>query len=204
MRWKFLNGPRLALQCCDGKLDGRCSIFVINAFFKSFPWARWIIFLKWRTRKINANWVISLIQLCHKLLKCTGFPLCFIQPIFHIIRFLLSWFWILLTVKKLFRNILIDTWIEFFFFHDNLTLKNLELASNPCGLDSSAGRAADRYPEGASSNCTRVNILQLTSVVSDYYEKKLQLKYRKWSFVFFISHHFLTLLEKFSFVVVQP
>ena len=33
--------------------------------------------------------------------------------------------------------------------------------------------AADRYPEGASSNPARVNIFQLTSAVSDYHEKFL-------------------------------
>ena len=42
--------------------------------------------------------------------------------------------------------------------------------SNPCGLDSSTGRAADRYSEGASSNPVRVNTFQLTSAVSDYHE----------------------------------
>ena len=42
-----------------------------------------------------------------------------------------------------------------------------------CGLDSSTGRAADRYPEGASSNPARINNFQLTSVVSDYREKFL-------------------------------
>ena len=49
----------------------------------------------------------------------------------------------------------------------------IKLASNPCGLDSSTGRAADRYPEGASSNPTRINIFQLTSAVSDFHEKFL-------------------------------
>ena len=43
--------------------------------------------------------------------------------------------------------------------------------SNPCGLDSSTGRAAD--PEGASLNPARVNIFQLTSAVLDYHEKFL-------------------------------
>ena len=38
-------------------------------------------------------------------------------------------------------------------------------------LDSSTGRAADRYSEGTSSNPTRANIFQLTSAVSDYHEK---------------------------------
>ena len=49
----------------------------------------------------------------------------------------------------------------------------IKLASNPCGLDSSTGRAADRYSEGASSNPARVNIFQLTLSVSDYHEKFL-------------------------------
>ena len=43
--------------------------------------------------------------------------------------------------------------------------------STRCGLDSSTGRAADRYPEGASSNPAQVNLLQLTSAVSDYHEE---------------------------------
>ena len=46
-----------------------------------------------------------------------------------------------------------------------------ELASSPCGLDSSTSRTADRYPEGASSNTARVNIFQSTSAVSGYHEK---------------------------------
>ena len=46
-------------------------------------------------------------------------------------------------------------------------------ASSPCGLDSSTGRAADRYPKRASSNPSRVNIFQLTLAVSDYHEKFL-------------------------------
>ena len=41
----------------------------------------------------------------------------------------------------------------------------IKLASNPCELDSSTGRAADRYPEDASSNPARVNIFRLTSAV---------------------------------------
>ena len=40
-----------------------------------------------------------------------------------------------------------------------------KLASNPSGLDSSNGKAADRYSEGPSSNPARVNIFQLTSTV---------------------------------------
>ena len=47
------------------------------------------------------------------------------------------------------------------------------LASSPCGLDSSTGRAADRYPEGVSSNPARVNIFRLTLAVSDYQDKFL-------------------------------
>ena len=47
----------------------------------------------------------------------------------------------------------------------------IKLSSNLCGLDSSTGRAADRYPEGASSNPAGVNIFQLTSAVSGYHEK---------------------------------
>ena len=46
-----------------------------------------------------------------------------------------------------------------------------KLVSNPCGLDNSTGRAAGRYSEDASSNPARVNIFQLTSAVSDFYEK---------------------------------
>ena len=49
----------------------------------------------------------------------------------------------------------------------------IKLASNPCGLDSPTGRAADRYPEGASSNPVRVNIFQLPSTVPDYHENFL-------------------------------
>ena len=49
----------------------------------------------------------------------------------------------------------------------------IKLASNPCGLDRPTGRAADRYPKGASSKLARVNIFQLISVVSDYHEKFL-------------------------------
>ena len=45
-------------------------------------------------------------------------------------------------------------------------------ASNSCRLDSSTGRAADKYPEGVSSNPARVNIFQLTSAVSDYHGEK--------------------------------
>ena len=41
----------------------------------------------------------------------------------------------------------------------------IKLASNPCRLDSSTGRTADLYPEGANSNPARVNIFQLTSAV---------------------------------------
>ena len=37
----------------------------------------------------------------------------------------------------------------------------IKLASNPCGLDSSTGRAADRYSEGASSNPAQVNIFRV-------------------------------------------
>ena len=48
-----------------------------------------------------------------------------------------------------------------------------KLASSPCGLDSSTDRAADRYPESASSNPPRVNIFRLTSSVSDCHEKFL-------------------------------
>ena len=62
----------------------------------------------------------------------------------------------------------------------------LKLASNPCGLDNSTGRAADRYPDDASSNPARVNIFQLTSVVSDYGEKFLFL---------FISHFLLIFFQ---------
>ena len=47
-------------------------------------------------------------------------------------------------------------------------------ASNSCGLDSSTGRVADRYPENASSNPARVSIFQLTLAVSDYNEKLIQ------------------------------
>ena len=47
----------------------------------------------------------------------------------------------------------------------------IKLSSNSCGLDSSTGRAADRYPEGVSSNPAGVNIFQLTSAMSDYHEK---------------------------------
>ena len=47
----------------------------------------------------------------------------------------------------------------------------INLASNPCRLDSSTGQVADRYPEGANSNPTLVNIFQLTSTVSEYHEK---------------------------------
>ena len=39
------------------------------------------------------------------------------------------------------------------------------LVSNPCGLDSSVGRAENRYPEGASLNPAWVNIFQLTSAM---------------------------------------
>ena len=78
-------------------------------------------------------------------------------------------------------------------FHDNLTLPkstekhplklNKKVASNPCGLDSSTGRAADRYPEGASSNPAVVNIFQLTSAVLDHHEKTL-LKREHFNFQF--------------------
>ena len=44
-----------------------------------------------------------------------------------------------------------------------LTLAGFELA----------GRAADLYPEGASSNPVRVNIFQSISAVPDYHEKFL-------------------------------
>ena len=50
-------------------------------------------------------------------------------------------------------------------------LSGIKLSSNPCGLDSSTGRVADRYPEGASSNSDGINIFQMTSAVSDYHEK---------------------------------
>ena len=40
-------------------------------------------------------------------------------------------------------------------------------------MDSSTGRAADRYLEAASSYPARVNIFQLISAVSDYHEKFL-------------------------------
>ena len=43
----------------------------------------------------------------------------------------------------------------------------------PSDLDSSTGRAPDRYPKGASSIPTGVNIFQLASTVSDYPEKFL-------------------------------
>ena len=43
--------------------------------------------------------------------------------------------------------------------------------SNPTGLDSSTGRAADRYPESTNSSLGRVNVFQLTSAVSDYHDK---------------------------------
>ena len=46
----------------------------------------------------------------------------------------------------------------------------ITLASNPCELDNSTGRAVDRYPEGASPSSARVNIFQLTSALSDYHE----------------------------------
>ena len=52
-----------------------------------------------------------------------------------------------------------------------LTRAGFELVLS--GLDSSTGRATDRYPEGTSSNLARVNIFQLTSAVSDYHEKFL-------------------------------
>ena len=54
-----------------------------------------------------------------------------------------------------------------------LPVELYKLTSNPCGLDSSRDRAADRYPEGASSNPARVNIFKLTSAVSDYHQKFL-------------------------------
>ena len=38
----------------------------------------------------------------------------------------------------------------------------IKVASNPCGLDSSTSRGVDRYPKGASSNPSRVNIFDLT------------------------------------------
>ena len=41
----------------------------------------------------------------------------------------------------------------------------INLASNSCGLDSSTGTGTDRYPKGASSNPTRINIFQLISSV---------------------------------------
>ena len=44
----------------------------------------------------------------------------------------------------------------------------IKLASNPCGLDSSTGRVAYWYPEGASSNPGQVNIFQLTLAVSNF------------------------------------
>ena len=47
----------------------------------------------------------------------------------------------------------------------------IKLPSTPCGLDSSTGRAMDRYPECASSNPARVNIFQLISAASDYHGK---------------------------------
>ena len=49
----------------------------------------------------------------------------------------------------------------------------IKLTSNPCGLDSSTSRAADRNPEGASSNPAWVNNFQLASAVSDYHEEFL-------------------------------
>ena len=58
----------------------------------------------------------------------------------------------------------------------------IKLASNPRGLDSSSGRAADRNPEGASSNTARVKIFQLTSAVSDCHEKFLFISFLAYGF----------------------
>ena len=68
----------------------------------------------------------------------------------------------------------------------------IKLASNPCGLDSSTGRAADRYPEGASSNPAQVNFFQLTSALSDYHEK----------FLFIGYPEFLSFLPREYYVIV--
>ena len=57
--------------------------------------------------------------------------------------------------------------MRLFFTNKNAHLRNV------LGLDSSTGRATDRYPEGASSNAARVNIFQLTSTLKDYHEKFL-------------------------------
>ena len=50
-----------------------------------------------------------------------------------------------------------------------------------CGLESSTGRVADRYPEGAKSNLARVNTFQLTSALSDYHENFLLMDLSKSS-----------------------
>ena len=72
----------------------------------------------------------------------------------------------------------------------------VKLASNPCGLDSSTGRAADRYPEDASSNPARVNIFQQTSAVSDGFEIKS--KYPHHTFVLLLGLY-LVLFTRCSF-----
>ena len=73
----------------------------------------------------------------------------------------------------------------------------IKLASNPCGLDSSRGRTAGRYPEGASSNPARVNIFQLTSAVLDYekflfmYISEDDSEIKKWLLFSLFYYHFV-------------
>ena len=64
-----------------------------------------------------------------------------------------------------------------------------KLASDPCGLVRSTGRAADQYLEDASSNPARVNIFELTSAVSDYHEK----------FLFIVYYLIWVINDKFEF-----
>ena len=71
-----------------------------------------------------------------------------------------SWFW------NRIETLHILSWISTKLLWEYLVHLNwIKLASNPCELDSWTGKGADQYPEGVSSNPSRVNVFQSTLAV---------------------------------------